>query len=62
VGSVAQRVERGVKSPLPASGGFMVRLSGDEPDQFLQFVVRGGQDGPLAVGADPVHQSFAVGV
>ena len=57
-----ERLECGVESPLAAPVGLMVSLSRHEPDQLVEVVVGGSQDSAVIVGADPEHQSLAVGV
>jgi hypothetical protein len=40
----------------------MVGLGGHDPDQLLELLVGGGEDGTVVVGADREHQSLAVDV
>ena len=62
MGGGVERVEGDVESLLAAPVGFMVGFGSDEPDQFLEVLVGGSEDGTVVVGVDREHQSFAVGV
>src|SRR4029450_5138542 len=61
-GCVVERVECGIESLLAAPVGFMVGFGGHGPDQLVQVLVGGGQDGAGVLGADAEDESFAVGV
>ena len=62
LGRGGERLKCGVESPLAAAVGLMVSLSRHEPDQLVEVIIGGSQDSAVVVGADPEHQSLAVGV
>jgi AcrR family transcriptional regulator len=61
-GCGVERLECGVEPLLAAPVELMIGLGRHEPDQLVQVIVSGSEDSAVVVGADPEHQSFAVGV
>ena len=62
LGRGVERAECGVESLLTAPVGLMVCLGCHGPDQLVEVVVGGSEDGAVVVGADPEYHSLAVGV
>src|SRR3954451_683283 len=61
-GCVVERIECRVEPLLPAPVRFMIGFGRHGPDQLVQVLVGGGQDGAVVLGADAEDESFAVWV
>lgn len=62
VGCGVERVECDVEALLATPVRFMVGFGRHKPNQLVQVLVGGSEDGAVVVGPDPEHQPFAVSV